>query len=127
MQQRWARKQDTFVFTHPIRDDFAFNDDVSIALYRICQEALTNITRHAEATQARAMREKNRNTIKLSILDNGKGILTGKISNQQSFGLRGMRERGFPFGGLVEIAGEQNKGSSVIAVIPVEKAQANIW
>lgn len=109
--------------THNVDEDYNFTSDVSTALYRICQESLTNISRHAEATQAKVVLEKNGNTLRLTILDNGKGITPEQIANPQSFGLIGVKERVFPFGGTIEIAGETNKGTSVIATIPIETAQ----
>ena len=91
------------------------------ALFRIVQEALTNICRHAEATQARVSLEASGNTLTVSITDNGKGISETSISDPDSLGLIGMRERARQFGGEVNMTRLAEGGTSVCMSIPVDR------
>lgn len=92
----------------------------STALFRIVQEALTNICRHAEATMARVSLEDSANTLVITVTDNGKGISESRISDPNSLGLIGMRERVLLFGGGVKIARRAEGGTSVSMTIPLE-------
>ena len=103
--------------------DFTFNDEVSITLFRICQEALTNISRHAEATKVVVTLTKS-DAIRMEVRDNGKGITGEQIANPQSFGLLGMRERLFPCHGTLEIVGRKNEGTTLLVTIPIAEAES---
>lgn len=97
----------------------------STALFRIIQEALTNICRHAEATLVRVTLEKKDNKLVASVTDNGKGISEARILDPDSLGLIGMRERARLFGGEVNISPLAEGGTSVRITIPLdEKKQA---
>lgn len=89
----------------------------SITLFRVMQEALTNIARHAEAGNVHvAIREEN-GKIAMEIKDDGKGIDPEKIRDSRSFGILSMRERVTALGGSLEISGEPGKGTVVTAKI----------
>ena len=89
----------------------------SITLFRVMQEALTNIARHAEAGNVHvAIREEN-GKIAMEIKDDGKGIDPEKTRDNRSFGILGMRERVTALGGSLEISGEPGKGTVVTAKI----------
>lgn len=103
-----------------IPDDITLNQALSTALFRIFQEALTNIARHANATKAEVILRKTHDQIELTVRDNGKGITKEQISDSRSFGLIGMRERVHPFMGSFAIAGKANKGSTVTVRIPLQ-------
>lgn len=91
----------------------------STALFRIIQEALTNICRHAEATLARVTLEENGNALVATVTDNGKGINESRLSAPDSLGLIGMRERVLLFGGEVKISRLPEGGTSVRLIIPL--------
>jgi signal transduction histidine kinase len=93
---------------------------VSIAVFRIFQETLTNIIRHAKATRVNVVLKMDDGALLLDVQDNGTGIHDDKISNHASFGLMGMRERARSFGGKVEINGVPGKGTSVLVRIPLD-------
>jgi PAS domain S-box-containing protein len=93
--------------------------DRSTAIFRICQEALTNVVRHAKATRVRVTLREERHKIVLRIEDNGKGIDDGHISDLKSFGILGMKERAKHWGGQVEIKGTPGKGTSVLVRVPL--------
>jgi signal transduction histidine kinase len=93
--------------------------DGSTALFRIFQEALTNVARHAGASEVKVMMGLKRNMVELKVRDNGCGIIEAKVNSPHSLGLLGMQERAKSFGGEVFIRGEKNKGTTVTVKIPV--------
>ena len=101
-----------------VPEDIKLDKERSTALFRIFQEALTNVLKHAKATKVTARLTKDNDNIMLEVIDNGKGITDEQLSKPQSFGLIGMRERVYPWGGKVEITGYQNKGTGVKVTIP---------
>ena len=99
-------------------DDIAMEPARATALFRICQEALTNTARHAQATAVTVILESWNNSFRLVVADNGVGIPDTKVSNRQSLGLIGMRERVALFGGEITIQGHSEKGTTVTACLP---------
>jgi PAS domain S-box-containing protein len=100
-------------------------DDVSIALFRVCQEALANVHRHARASKVVVGLEVNRSTIRLSVRDDGIGFDQAKLGDggQVGIGLAGMRERMQRLGGSVQIRGK-GRGTSLVATVPWRQASA---
>ena len=92
---------------------------VAIALFRIFQEALTNVLRHAGATRIEASLVEKRRSIELVIRDNGRGITREESLKSGSFGLLGMRERAGMLGGKVRVVGSPRVGTAVLARIPL--------
>lgn len=88
------------------------------ALFRICQEALTNVARHAQATLVELRLTARGRDVVLKVTDNGRGITEHQMSDPHSFGLMGMRERVHPYGGEVKIVGHPGKGTTVTALLP---------
>jgi len=91
----------------------------STAAFRIFQELLTNVARHANATRIDVVLRIESGALVLTVEDNGKGIAESAIDDPKSLGLLGMRERVLPFGGSIEIAGARNKGTNVRVSIPL--------
>lgn len=91
----------------------------STAIFRIFQETLTNITRHASAKKVRVNLAKKGPKLELTIKDNGKGISRQKISDPKSLGLIGIKERVHFLGGEIEIKGIRDKGTTVTVSIPL--------
>ena len=91
----------------------------STVLFRIFQETLTNVLKHAKATKVIVRLTKDNHNIMLEVVDNGKGIKDEELSKPQSFGLIGMRERVYPWGGKVEIAGDKSTGTTVKVIMPL--------
>ncbi len=102
-----------------VEDDLAMDNDRSTALFRIFQEALTNILRHSNATKMTASLKSGDDKVILQISDNGSGITEEEISKPDSFGLLGMHERVFPWRGSVIISGSPNKGTRIEVTMPV--------
>ena len=104
--------------------DLTVDQDRSTAIFRIFQETLTNVTRHARATRVAVSLKERGGRLTLRVRDNGTGITEEQIANSQSFGLIGIRERVHPWGGKVSIKGIQGKGTTVI--VSVGQARSNI-
>jgi signal transduction histidine kinase len=96
------------------------------ALFRIFQEALTNIVRHADASAVQVTLVERGNLVELRIRDNGRGITDLQASNPDSIGLLGMRERASLVGGRFKISGERGKGTVVCVQVPVTPARARV-
>ena len=92
---------------------FALDEERSTTLFRIFQETLTNVTRHAKADKVRIMLKYQKGLITLQVADNGIGISRKQIANLRSLGLLGIRERALVWGGKVDIMGVPNKGTTV--------------
>jgi signal transduction histidine kinase len=96
---------------------------ITTAIFRICQEALTNIARHSGATRAEILLKLTGSIVELKIRDNGKGITRSDIRKAGSFGLLGIRERTSLLGGRMNIGGRRNKGTVIRVRIPIQQSQ----
>jgi PAS domain S-box-containing protein len=103
-----------------LREEVALSPEKSTAVFRIFQEILTNIARHAYATLVEISMEQQDGDLVLQVSDNGQGIKESDIADTKSLGLLGIRERALVFGGEVEITGEAGKGTTVMVRIPHE-------
>jgi len=93
-------------------EEIILDQDRSTAIFRIFQETLTNIARHAKATRVTASLKEKDDKLELRVRDNGSGITKEQISDSKSFGLMGIRERVHPWGGQVKISGKPGKGTT---------------
>jgi signal transduction histidine kinase len=91
----------------------------STAVFRILQEALTNVARHAHATRVDASLQEEDDQLVLQVRDNGRGISEEQISGIGRFGLLGMRERAHASGGDVVVRGSPGQGTVVTVRMPV--------
>jgi signal transduction histidine kinase len=92
--------------------------DVAICLFRICQESLTNVTRHAQATEVRISLAMNDGWYTLTVRDNGRGFEPAMSAQDGSLGILGMGERARITGGSLKIASAPGTGTTVVARIP---------
>jgi PAS domain S-box-containing protein len=99
--------------------------DRATAVYRILQESLTNIARHAHARQVAVSLELTGGQVILTVKDHGRGITIDEQYARKSLGLLGMRERALMFEGDVTVVGETGKGTTVTARIPVVESEKN--
>lgn len=90
----------------------------STALFRIFQETLTNIIRHADATRVEIVLREKDGSMELTVTDNGKGITEQEIADPKSFGLMGIKERVYSLGGIVTISGSKDKGTTLQVSVP---------
>lgn len=96
----------------------ALDHERSIAAFRVVQELLTNVARHANATRVDVSIRIGQDALTLEIEDDGKGIEPEAINRRDSLGLLGMRERVLPFGGGIEITGLPGRGTRAVVSIP---------
>jgi PAS domain S-box-containing protein len=97
----------------------AIDEALSIALFRIFQEVLVNVLRHARASVVETKIRVDKGKIFMTIRDNGRGITASKINSMRSFGLAGIRERAIACGGAVNIKGLRNKGTEIHVLMPL--------
>ncbi len=99
-------------------EEIALNRDLATAVFRILQETLTNVARHAGATEVRVELEVNPDELVLVVRDNGEGITESQASDSGSLGLIGMRERARSWGGNVTFEGAPGQGTTVTVCMP---------
>jgi len=91
----------------------------ALGVFRILQEALTNVVRHAHAGAVRITLRERTNALLLIVKDNGRGITKRELSSVKSIGLVGMSERARQIGGRVTIAGVEGRGTTVTLQVPL--------
>jgi len=100
-------------------EDIQIDKDRATAVFRILQEALTNVARHSKASRVTIELIKTGDNIRLKVSDNGVGIDEKKVNDPQSYGLMGIQERVLFLGGDVKFKGVADKGTTVTVKIPV--------
>jgi signal transduction histidine kinase len=92
-------------------------EEVSICLYRITQEALQNVARHAQAKTVQIELKQNPDRLVLSVQDDGIGFEAAKV---RGFGTVGMEERLRQVGGVLRITSQPGKGTTLVAEVPIQ-------
>jgi len=101
-----------------------FSPSIETAIYRVVQEAVNNVTRHAQASQVSVQLQNVAGSIRCSIRDNGIGFDLPSIlakKGEKGLGLIGMRERLHPFNGTLQIRSTPGQGTELLILIPLEK------
>ena len=108
-------------FTHEIDDiDALLSREASLHLYRIIQEVLNNMVKHADAKAASVIIEKKESTIETTIADNGKGFeMSEKIKSSTSLGMKTLLERAKILHSKIDIKSQPNKGTTITLTIPI--------
>lgn len=102
-------------------------DAQATALFRIFQEALTNVARHAGATAVVARLTLHGEEVALSVSDNGRGITAAEIAGARSLGLLSMRERVAALGGRFAVSGVRDAGTTLSAAIPLNRSGGEVF
>ncbi len=100
------------------QDEIVIDPERATAVFRILQETLTNVARHAEATEVHVKLAQEDDSLMLGIEDNGKGITEEQVSAGNSLGILGMRERASLLGGELTIRGVPRKGTTMKVRLP---------
>ena len=105
-----------------IGEERRLTNEIELSLFRIVQEALNNVSKHAQATKVSVSAEFNGSGIKISVSDNGQGFeLQGSMDDLPrigQLGLIGMQERVWLFGGSIEVNSEPGKGTELKVDVP---------
>lgn len=116
------RSRGLHVWVHLDPSLAAVDDDLALCLFRVTQEALNNVTRHAEATVATVRLRRTDDGLLLAVSDNGVGFDPADPKTTGSLGLVSMRERARLVNGTLEIESAPGRGTTVIAWVPAEEA-----
>ena len=124
-------KEHSSLHNTPVNLDFGetpfaeLDTQLQIGIYRIIQEALTNVARHSQATSVSVRFEWRDPLLKLLIRDDGQGFRSRNLSERPSkhLGIEGMRQRAIILGGALDIKSEPNKGTLIEVRLPVSRTQ----
>jgi signal transduction histidine kinase len=105
--------------------DIKVGQPTATAAYRILQEALTNVWRHANASQVEVKLEKEGDWVTLTVADNGVGISAGLLSRKSTLGFLGMYERARLAGGSLTVNSASGKGTRIVVRLPLGEAVPN--
>ena len=106
-------------------EEIELDREKSTAVFRILQEILTNVLRHAHATNLYVKLSRTRHHLELEVKDDGCGITQSQRINARSLGLLGMKERALLVGGEVDITGEKGQGTTVLVRVPLQGFASN--
>jgi signal transduction histidine kinase len=117
-----ASEKDTILIASRVENiDGVFDKDAEIHVYRVVQEAITNVVKHSAATEATVVIKKQPATVSISIRDNGRGFDPAKLSSQThdlGYGLGGIKERVRILKGTVVIDSKPSTGTSLTVEVP---------
>lgn len=113
----WQRRHTQIDLSYQLRGEFCLNDEtIQLTLYRVLQECLTNISRHAGATEVTVRLDECESAYKLEVMDNGIGF--DVVQQVSSFGISGMQQRVDSVNGRMEIEARPGDGVTVRVSIP---------
>ncbi|MDA3853934.1 MAG: PAS domain S-box protein, partial [Bacteroidales bacterium] len=103
-----------------IENDIPISNDDALPIFRIMQESLTNIARHAKASHIEIILSKIDDSVQFLISDNGIGITTAEINSKKAFGIMSMKERSASLGGTFDISPGTKYGSQITICFPLK-------
>jgi signal transduction histidine kinase len=106
---------------HLMEASIDLDEDQTVAIFRIVQESLTNVTRHAKASRVDITLSQNADDVIVEVRDDGKGFDSADAARKKSFGLLGMRERAAVLGGNIDITSMPRQGTVVSVRIPIKR------
>jgi signal transduction histidine kinase len=101
------------------------DEDQTVAIFRIVQESLTNVTRHAEASRVGVALSQTAEDLIVEVSDDGKGFDSTEAAKKKTFGLLGMGERAAVLGGRIDIASAPQQGTIVRVCLPIKQYEEN--
>jgi signal transduction histidine kinase len=119
MASRFEKRTGIECALHTSHDSLQLPAGVPLVAYRAAQEALTNISKHAQATRVRLDLLRAPDMLSLEISDNGRGLSNNDLAKARSFGIRGLHERAVTVGGWVELSSSA-RGTTLILSIPMQ-------
>jgi signal transduction histidine kinase len=123
--QEFEKRTGTHCLVHSeLGEEVQIDRNLSTAVFRIFQEALTNITRHAHARHVDVVLKQEGECLRLDVRDDGDGIPPEALHNPTSLGLLGMRERARQLGGTATVNGAPRRGTLVSLSVPLHRGMA---
>jgi two-component system sensor histidine kinase UhpB len=116
LTKRFSEQSGLTIHRRIERIDPPLSDDAELVIYRVGQESLTNVVRHADASQAWFELDSSPTGVRLRVADNGRGIADGRLVRGE--GIRGMRERAMLIGARIRIGGRPQAGFVVELEVP---------
>jgi signal transduction histidine kinase len=98
----------------------SLSETIATAAYRITQEAITNVARHALASRVEVMLTAQNGNLTLEVADNGRGFYSPDLSDAEGLGIAGMRERAALVNGTLDVVSQPEKGTRVCFKVPIE-------
>jgi signal transduction histidine kinase len=127
--EQFSKSSHLNVHIHVSGVENRLDPSIEVGLYRIAQEALTNITKHAEATTVNIQLLGDSKSIRLTVEDDGKGFLINRLEprkdQRHGMGLVSMRERAASFNGLFMLDSRPGRGTEIIVEIPHMAVEIN--
>jgi signal transduction histidine kinase len=117
--EEFEKRSGVKVYFSGTMQELDLTPNVSIALFRIYQELLTNVARHAQASAVKASLDTGNAELHLTVTDNGKGFDTENQGNKKTLGLLGIKERTLLMGGRYEFKSQPGEGTEVIVSVPL--------
>tara|TARA_Y100000588_G_scaffold187722_1_gene201816 strand:+ start:6607 stop:9453 length:2847 start_codon:yes stop_codon:yes gene_type:complete len=121
LKEQYGQRSDIHFTLDVPKQDIDIKPDYATAVFRITQEALTNIIRHADAKNVNIIIAKSKTDIKLQVIDDGRGIQTLPFTSslEKTYGVFGMKERATSLGGKLEIVSNGDQGTTVDLTLPI--------
>jgi signal transduction histidine kinase len=119
LQKEFSHRHGVHCDMEADEEQLILDDERSTAIFRIIQESLTNVARHAKAATVNIKFARDEKEISLTISDNGRGIEEGALNKSRSFGLVGMRERVKAMNGEFKVSSEIDRGTTLQIKIPL--------
>jgi two-component system sensor histidine kinase UhpB len=118
LSRKFAEQSGVQVERHFADELPPLSDEAEIAIYRVAQESLTNVARHAEASRVEVTLEPGAGSVVLRVADDGRGLPDAVASQNGHTGLRGMRERALLVGGALAIKPSHAGGVEIRLEVP---------
>jgi signal transduction histidine kinase len=111
--QQFAKRTGVRTTVELPSEDPPLASDARTTVFRIVQEALTNVARHADARSVHVAITVRADSVRVSVRDDGRGISDGELTDRRSLGLLGLRERAIAAGGVLTVRGRPRRGTTV--------------
>lgn len=121
MASRFERRSGVACEFRTSHDKMSLPAGVPLVAYRTAQEALTNISKHAQATRVSMDLSLTGGVLSLEVSDNGRGLSGADLAKAQSFGIRGLKERALTVGGWIDLSSGPG-GTTIILSVPLDQA-----
>ena len=124
MTSRFERRNNVTCQFRTNQESIALPVGVPLVAYRFAQEALTNISKHANATRVSVDLSLSAGVLSLEVSDNGSGLKPDDLTKARSFGLRGLHQRASTVGGWVDVSSGP-EGTTLLLSVPLKEAKAH--